>query len=106
MNGEAGHGLGIDQVTIFVAVGMAMTMLALGVVFGGFFAERRLHDRLEDLESRTKAGPRTIQMATLRRVDRARRLPTLAKLLSRGFPNATAVTHNPQLPATTVPPPS
>ncbi len=32
-----GHGLGIDQVTIFVAVGMAMTMLALGAVFRRLF---------------------------------------------------------------------
>src|SRR5258708_25269315 len=91
MNGEAGHGLGIDQVTIFVAVGMAMTILALGGVFGGFFAERRLHDRLEDLESRTRAGPRSIQMATLKRVEKAGRLPTLDKLLWRWFPNASSV---------------
>ena len=56
---DAGHGLGIDQVTILIAVGMAMTILALGVVFGGFFAERRLNDRLEDLEARTRSGPRT-----------------------------------------------
>jgi tight adherence protein B len=88
---EAGHGLGIDQVTIFIAVGMAMTMLALGVVFGGFFAERRLHDRLEDLESRTRSGSRSIQMATLRRVEKAGRLPTLDKLLWRWFPNASSI---------------
>jgi len=86
-----GHGLGIDQVTILVGVGMAMTMLALGVVFGGFLAERRLHDRLEDLESRTRSGPRTIQMATLRRVEKAGRLPTLDKLLWRWFPNASSI---------------
>jgi tight adherence protein B len=87
----ASEGLGIDQVTIFIAVGMAMTILALGVVFGGFFAERRLNDRLEDLESRTRSGPRSIQMATLRRVENAGRLPTLDKLLWRWFPNASSV---------------
>jgi tight adherence protein B len=91
MIGDASHGLGIDQVTILVAVGLAMTILALGVVFGGFFAERRLHDRLEDLELRTRAGPHTIQMATLRRVEKAGRLPTLDKLLWRWFPNASSV---------------
>jgi tight adherence protein B len=91
MMGEASHGLGIEQVTILIAVGMAMTILALGVVFGGFFAERRLRDRLEDLEGRTRAGPRTIQMATLRRVERAGRLPTLDKLLWRWFPNARSI---------------
>ncbi len=85
------HGLGIDQVTIFIAVGMAMTILALGVVFGGFFAERRLRDRLEDLETRTRSGPRTLQMATLRRVERAGRLPTLDKFLWRWFPNASSI---------------
>ena len=57
MIGDASHGLGIEQVTILIAAGMAMTILALGVVFGGFFTERRLHDRLEDLESRNRAGP-------------------------------------------------
>jgi tight adherence protein B len=91
MIGDASHGLGIEQVTILIAVGMAMTILALGVVFGGFFAERRLHDRLEDLESRTRAGPRSIQMATLKRVEKAGRLPTLDKLLWRWFPNASSV---------------
>jgi tight adherence protein B len=66
-------------------------MLALGAVFGGFFAERRLRDRLEDLETRTRSGPRTIQMATLRRVERAGRLPTLDKFLWRWFPNASSI---------------
>ena len=47
--GDASHGMGIDQVAILIAVGMAMTIIALGVVFGGFLVERRLHDRLEDL---------------------------------------------------------
>jgi tight adherence protein B len=89
--GDASHGMGIDQVAILIAVGMAMTIIALGVVFGGFLVERRLHDRLEDLESRMRSGPRAIQMATLRRVERAGRLPTLDKLLWRWFPNATSI---------------
>jgi tight adherence protein B len=68
-----------------------MTIIALGVVFGGFLVERRMQDRLEDLESRMRSGPRAIQMATLRRVERAGRLPTLDKLLWRWFPNATSI---------------
>ena len=36
-------------------------------------------------------GSRTLQMATLRRVDKAGRLPTLDKLLWRWFPNASKV---------------
>ncbi len=89
--GYASHGMSIEQVAIFIAVGVGMTMVALGMVFGGFFAERRLHDRMEDLESRTRAGPRTIQMATLRRVEKAGRLPTLDKLLWRWFPNGSSI---------------
>jgi tight adherence protein B len=89
--GYASHGMNIEQVAIFIAVGVGMTMLALAMVFGGFFAERRLHDRLEDLETRTRAGPRTIQMATLRRVEKAGRLPTLDKLLWRWFPNGSSI---------------
>jgi tight adherence protein B len=86
------HGqISIDQVTIIIAVGMALTFMSLGLVFGGFFAERRLRDRLEDLDSRTRTGPRTIQMATLRRVEKAGRLPTLDKLLWRWFPNASTL---------------
>jgi tight adherence protein B len=50
-----------------------------------------MQDRLEDLESRMRSGPRAIQMATLRRVERAGRLPTLDKLLWRWFPNATSI---------------
>ena len=38
-----------------------------------------------------RSGPRAIQMATLRRVERAGRLPTLDKLLWRWFPNATSI---------------
>jgi tight adherence protein B len=90
---DASQGMGIDQVTILIAVGMAMTILALGVVFGGFLAERRLNDRLEDLEGRTRSGPRTIEMATLRRVEKAGRLPTLDKFLWRWFPNASSLRH-------------
>jgi tight adherence protein B len=89
--GDASHGTGIDQVAILIAIGMAMTIIALGVVFGGFLVERRMQDRLEDLESRMRSGPRAIQMATLRRVERAGRLPTLDKLLWRWFPNATSI---------------
>src|SRR4029077_5827474 len=88
---DASQGLGIDQVTILIAVGMAMTILALGVVFGGFLTERRLNDRLEDLEGGPRSGPRTIEMATLRRVEKAGRLPTLDKLLWRWFPNASSL---------------
>ena len=88
---DASQGMGIDQVTILIAVGMAMTILALGVVFGGFLAERRLNDRMEDLELRARSGPRTLQMATLRRVERAGRLPTLDRFLWRWFPNGSSL---------------
>jgi len=90
---DASQAMGIDQVTILIAVGMAMTVLALGVVFGGFLTERRLNDRLEDLEARTRSGPRTLEMATLRRVEKAGRLPTLDKFLWRWFPNASSLRH-------------
>jgi tight adherence protein B len=90
MTEEAGA-ISIDEVTILVAIGMVLTVLALGIVFGGFFAERRLRDRLEDLDGRTRSGPRAIQMATLRRVEKAGRLPTLDKLLWRWFPNASTL---------------
>jgi len=62
-----GHDLSVDQLALYIAVGIGMTILALGIVFGGFFAERRLRDRLEDLKLRTRSGHRAIQMATLRR---------------------------------------
>jgi tight adherence protein B len=90
---DASQAMGIDQVTILIAVGMAMAVLALGVVFGGFLTERRLNDRLEDLEARTRSGPRTIEMATLRRAEKAGRLPTLDKFLWRWFPNASSLRH-------------
>ncbi|HTR85375.1 MAG TPA: type II secretion system F family protein [Reyranella sp.] len=86
--GGAGHGLDLDQVAILIGTGLALTLIALIIVFGGFFSERRLRDRLEDLEGRTRAGPRTLQMATLRRVERVGRLQNLDKLLWRWFPNA------------------
>jgi tight adherence protein B len=70
---------------------MTLTFAALCVVFGGFFAERRLRDRLEDIETRARTGSRTLQMATLRRVERQGRLPTLDKLLWRWFPNASTI---------------
>lgn len=85
------HGLGLAEVTFLIAAGLTLTILALGLVFGGFFAERRLRDRLEDLEARTRAGPRSLQMATLRRVENSGRLPSLDKLLWRWFPNAQSV---------------
>lgn len=92
MTGDAsGPGLDLGTVTILIAVGMALTFAALCVVFGGFLAERRLRDRLEDIETRARTGSRTLQMATLRRVDKAGRLPTLDKLLWRWFPNASTV---------------
>jgi len=91
VSAEAAHALTLEQVTVLIATGMATTVIALGVVFGGFFAERRLRDRLEDLDRRTRSGPRTLQMATLRRVERPGRLPTLDKLLWRWFPNASTI---------------
>ena len=88
--GEGGHGLDLASVTILIATGLTLTFVALSLVFGGFFAERRLRDRLEDIETRARTG-RPLQMATLRRVDKAGRLPTLDKLLWRWFPNASKV---------------
>lgn len=89
--GGVGHGLSIEQVTLYLAVGICLTILALGTVFGGFFAERRLRDRLEDLEERTRSGKRTLQMATLRRVEKKGRLANLDKLMWRWFPNAGSI---------------
>lgn len=86
-----GAGLDLGTVTIFVAIGAGLTFLALCVVFGGFFAERRLRDRLEDLETRALTGSRSLQMATLRRVERQGKLPTLDRLLWRWFPNASSI---------------
>jgi tight adherence protein B len=85
------HGLDLETVTMLIAAGMALTFIALCVVFSGFFAERRLRDRLEDIETRALAGPRSLQMATLRRVDRAGRLPSLDKILWRWFPNGSTI---------------
>jgi tight adherence protein B len=89
--GEGGHDLDLVSVTILIACGLTLTFVALALVFGGFFAERRLRDRLEDIETRARTGSRPLQMATLRRVDKAGRLPTLDKLLWRWFPNASKV---------------
>lgn len=89
--GEGGHGMSLDMAAVLIAAGIVLTLIALVMVFGGFFAERRLRDRLEDLDARTRAGPRKIQMATLRRVEKAGRLPTLDKFLWRWFPNASSV---------------
>jgi tight adherence protein B len=87
----AGHGLGVDLIALYIALGIGMTILALGVVFGGFFAERRLRDRLEELKSRTHSGHRAIPAATLRRVEKAGRLATVDRLLWRLLPNAGSI---------------
>jgi tight adherence protein B len=89
MIGDAGLDLG--TMTILIAVGTTLMFAALFVVFGGFFAERRLRDRLEDIETRARTGSRTLQMATLRRVEKQGRLPTLDRLLWRWFPNASTI---------------
>jgi tight adherence protein B len=81
-------GLDIDTVTLLIGCGIGIILVALIVVFGGFFEERRLKDRLDDIEARAKAGPRNVQMATLRRVERSGRLHNLDKLLWHWFPNA------------------
>ena len=87
----SGEGLDLTSVTMLIASGLTLTFVALSLVFGGFFAERRLRDRLEDIETRARTGSRPLQMATLRRVDKAGRLPTLDKLLWRWFPNASKI---------------
>jgi tight adherence protein B len=86
-------GLDIESVAILIAAGVALTFVALHAVLGGFFAERRLRERLEDVEARARTGSRTLQMATLRRVEKAGRLPTLDKFLWRWFPKATSLRH-------------
>jgi tight adherence protein B len=84
----AAQSLDMERAAILIAVGVTLTFVALYVVFNGFFAERRLRDRLEDLEERTRSGKRSLQMATLRRVENKGRLPTLDKWLWQWFPNA------------------
>src|SRR5258708_15432061 len=92
MPGPAGgHGLDLETVTMVIAGGMALTFTALCVVFTAFFAERRLRDRLEDIETRALTGSRSLQLATLRRVERAGSLPTLDKILWRWFPNGSSI---------------
>jgi tight adherence protein B len=86
-----GAAMSLDTVAAVIAAGFLVTLVAVVFVFGGFFAERRLRDRLEDLDARTRSGARKIQMATLKRVENAGRLPTLDKLLWRWFPNASSV---------------
>jgi tight adherence protein B len=83
--------LDLATVAMLVAAGTTLTFGALYAVFGGFFAERRLHDRLEDIETRARTGSRSLQMATLRRVEKKSRLPTLDKFLWRWFPNASTI---------------
>ena len=84
-------GLDLGTVTTLIAFGAGLTFLALCIVFGGFFAERRLRDRLDDIETRALTGSRSLQMATLRRVERQGRLPTLDRLLWRWFPTASSI---------------
>ncbi|MBS0521148.1 MAG: type II secretion system F family protein, partial [Proteobacteria bacterium] len=91
MTGAASHGLGIDALALYIALGVGVTVLTLGLVFAGFFAERRLRDRLEDLDGRARTGSRTLQLASLRRVDRAGRLASFDKLLWRLVPNAGSI---------------
>jgi tight adherence protein B len=93
-------GFDLDTVTILISGGFVLTFAALYVVFGGFFAERRLRDRLEDLDAQAQGGSRTLQMATLRRVEKAGKLPTLDKLLWRWFPNASSIRHKLQASGT------
>ncbi|TAJ24659.1 MAG: pilus assembly protein TadB [Reyranella sp.] len=99
---SSGHHLSVDQVALLVAAGAGLTFITLCVVFGGILSERRLRDRLEDLESRTQGGPSKLQMATLRRVDKTGRLPTLDKLLWRWFPNAGTIRRKLQTSGTTM----
>ena len=83
--------LDLATMAMLVAAGTTLSFAALYAVFGGFFAERRLHDRLEDIETRARTGSRSLQMATLRRVEKKSRLPTLDKFLWRWFPNASTI---------------
>jgi len=99
---SGGHPLGADDVALLIAAGVGLTFITLCIVFSGFLAERRLRDRLEDLEGRTRDGGRNLQMATLRRVDQAGRLPTLDRLLWRWFPNASTVRKKLQTSGTTM----
>src|SRR5260370_7878762 len=86
MDGEGGHGLDLASVTILIATGLTLTFVALSLVFGGFFAERRLRDRLEDIETRARTGSRALQMATLRRGHKAGPLPPPPNPPLRSFP--------------------
>src|SRR5260370_15877972 len=97
MGGEGGQGLDLASVTILIATGLTLTFVALSLVFGGFFAERRLRDRLEDIETRARTGSRILQMATLRRVRKGGGRPPPPKVLppSRFHPR-----HGPPQPPT------
>ncbi len=86
-----GHALDLGTVTILIAAGVALTFVAFCLAFGGFFAQRRLRDRLEDIEARARTGAHPLQTATLRRVDKAGRLPTFDKFLWRWFPKASTI---------------
>src|SRR3954469_4028482 len=86
-----GQAMNLDQAALLIAAGVTMTFIALYIVFSGFFSERRLNDRLEDLEGRARSGKRSLQMATLRRAEKQGKLPTLDKLLWQWFPNASKI---------------
>lgn len=93
MTAFADQGLSIDLLAIYIAAGIGMTILALGMVFGGFFAERRLRDRVEELKLRSRSGHRARQMANLRRAEKGGRLAMFDRLLWRWFPNASSIRH-------------
>ena len=63
----SGGGLDLTSVTMLIASGLTLTFVALSLVFGGFFAERRLRDRLEDIETRARTGSRRRCGASTRR---------------------------------------
>lgn len=85
------HGLSPELAALYLAAGVGITILALGMVFGGFFAERRLRDRLEELETRARSGHGSLPMATLLRAEREGRLASVDKMLWRWFPNAGSI---------------
>ncbi len=65
MSGSAA--MSLDMVAMVIAAGFLVTLVAVIFVFGGFFAERRLRDRLEDLDARTRSGPRLMTRNRSRR---------------------------------------
>ena len=51
-----GAGLDLETTSMAIAIGATLTFTALYIVFSGFFDERRLRDRLEDVEQRVRTG--------------------------------------------------